>query len=187
MAGAPATRAGPRTSGGSSLTGDAGDGETVELRFGEQLHTRVLAGARDGDRDLCPEQVAAYVAKFSCKSSHEQITTRDTEPDGWRDRGVPEQLVRLAYGVLRLSGRAGLRGLVGWMHMLGFRGHFVTKSTSLGTLRAARAAYRAIIGFRSSRCGVACGFVWGGFGVADRALGGASGRCGYGGCGRVRR
>jgi hypothetical protein len=28
----------------SSLTGHAGDG-TVELRFGEQLHTRVLAGA----------------------------------------------------------------------------------------------------------------------------------------------
>ena len=80
MAGAPAARAGPRTSGDSSLTGDAGDGETVELRFGEQLHTRVIAGARDGDRDLCPEQVAAYVAKYSCKSSHEQITTRDTEP-----------------------------------------------------------------------------------------------------------
>jgi hypothetical protein len=99
----------------------------------EQLHTRVLAGARDGDRDLCPEQVAAYVAKYSCKSNHEQITTRDTEPDCWRDRGVPEQLARMAYGVLRLSGRVGLRGLVGWMHMLGFRGHFVTKSRGYPT------------------------------------------------------
>ncbi|MGH2941550.1 MAG: replication initiator [Solirubrobacteraceae bacterium] len=38
--------------------------------------------------------------------------------------------------------------LVGrWVHMLGFRGHFVTKSrgysTTLGELRAARATYRA--------------------------------------------
>jgi replication initiator protein RepSA len=131
----------------TSLTGDAGDGETVELRFGEQLDTRVLAGDRDGDRELCPEQVAGYVAKYSCKASHEQITTRDTEPDRWRGRGVPEQLVRMAYGVLRLSERTGLRGLAGWVHMLGFRGHFVTKSrgysTNLGTLRGDRAAYRA--------------------------------------------
>jgi hypothetical protein len=131
----------------SSLSCDAGDGEAVELRFGDQLHTRVLAGARDGDRELCPEQVAAYVVKYSCKASHEQITTRDAEHDAWRDRGVPEQLVRMAYGVLRLSERAGLRRLTGWVHMLGFRGHFVTRSrgysTTVGQLRAARAAYRA--------------------------------------------
>jgi hypothetical protein len=37
--------------------------------------------------------------------------------------------------------------MAAWVHMLGFRGHFVTKSrgysTTLGTLRADRAAYRA--------------------------------------------
>jgi hypothetical protein len=31
------------------------------------------------DRKLNPGQVAAYVAKYSCKASHEQITTRDTD------------------------------------------------------------------------------------------------------------
>ena len=56
------------------LGGDAGDGETIAVRFGEQLHTRILAGAQDG-RELNPGQVAAYVAKYSCKASHEQITT----------------------------------------------------------------------------------------------------------------
>jgi replication initiator protein RepSA len=67
-----------------------------------------------------------------------------TEPDGWRERGVPEQLVRMAYGVLRISERAELRRLAGWVHMLGFRGHFVTKSRGYSTtLGAARAAYRA--------------------------------------------
>jgi hypothetical protein len=131
----------------SCLTGDAGDGDTILVRFGEQLHTRVLPGAGDGDEELCPGQVAAYVAKYACKASHEQITSRDHDLDGWRQRGVPEQLVQMAAATIRLSARAGLRGLGGWVHMLGFRGHFVTKSrgysTNLGTLRADRAAYRA--------------------------------------------
>jgi hypothetical protein len=104
-----------------------------------------LAGAEDG-RELCPGQVAAYVAKYSCKTSHEQITTRDTNPERWRDRGVPEQLVQMAYAALRLTTRPGLQDLGQWVHILGFRGHFVTKSrgysTTLGELRAARAAYR---------------------------------------------
>jgi hypothetical protein len=128
------------------LDGDVGDDELVELRFGEQLHTRVLAGAEDGC-ELNPGQVAAYVAKYSCKASHEQITTRDTNPDRWHDDGVPEQLVQMATAALRLTKRPGLRDLGRWVHMLGFRGHFVTKSrsysTTLGELRAARAAYRA--------------------------------------------
>ena len=128
------------------LDGDAADGQTIDIRFGEQLHTRILAGAEDG-QELSPGQVAAYVAKYSCKASHEQITARDTDPDRWRDRGVPEQLVQMAAAVLRVAARSGLQELGRWVHMLGFRGHFVTKSrgysTTLGELRAARAAYRA--------------------------------------------
>jgi hypothetical protein len=31
--------------------------------------------------ELRSEQVAAYVAKYSCEASHEQITSRDTDPD----------------------------------------------------------------------------------------------------------
>jgi hypothetical protein len=81
------------------------------------------------------------------KASHEQITSRDTDPDRWRDRGIPEQLVQMAAAALRVSERTSLRYLGRWVHMLGFRGHFVTKSrgysTTLGELRAARAAYRA--------------------------------------------
>ena len=87
------------------------------------------------------------MAKYSCKASHEQITSRDTDPDRWRDRGVPEHLIAMAGAALRLADRPGLCGLARWVHMLGFRGHFVTKSrgysTNLGTLRAARATHRA--------------------------------------------
>jgi len=135
-----------QAAGRARLDGDAGDAELVELRFGEQLHTRVLAGAEDGC-ELNAGQVAAYVAKYSCKASHEQITSRDTNTDRWRDRGVPEQIVQVAAAALRLAERPGLRDLGRWVHMLGFRGHFITKSrgysTTLGDLRAARAAYRA--------------------------------------------
>jgi hypothetical protein len=53
----------------------------------------------------------------------------------------------MAAAALRLSERSGMRPIARWVHMLGFRGHFVTKSrgysTTLGELRAARAAYRA--------------------------------------------
>jgi hypothetical protein len=49
----------------------------------------------------------------------------------------------MAAAALRLA----QRDLEQWVHTLGFRGHFVTKSrdysTKLGTLRATRAAYRA--------------------------------------------
>jgi hypothetical protein len=68
-------------------------------------------------------------------------------PDQLRDRGVPEQLVQMALAALRLADRPGLRGIGRWVNMLGFRGHFVTKSrgysTTLGALRGTRAAYRA--------------------------------------------
>jgi hypothetical protein len=53
----------------------------------------------------------------------------------------------MAAAALRLAERPGLQDLGRWAHTLGFRGHFVTKSrsysTTLGELRAARAAYRA--------------------------------------------
>jgi hypothetical protein len=53
----------------------------------------------------------------------------------------------MAGSALRLAERSGLGGLGRWVHMLGFRGHFVTKSrgysTTLGELRNARATYRA--------------------------------------------
>jgi hypothetical protein len=125
------------------LQGHGGGGDVLELRFGEQLHTRVLHGGEA----LHPEVVAAYVAKYSCKGSHETIARAGVGPEQLRQRGVPEQLVQMAVAVLRLAERLGLESIRRWVHMLGFRGHFVTKSrgysTTLGALRDARAAYRA--------------------------------------------
>jgi hypothetical protein len=130
----------------TSVQAHAGGGEVLELRLGEQIHTRVLVDARDGE-PLSIEAVAAYIAKYSCKGSHEAITRPGARPEQMREGGVPEQLVQMASATLRLAERGGLEGLGRWVHMLGFRGHFVTKSrgysTTLGELRQARADYRA--------------------------------------------
>jgi hypothetical protein len=130
----------------TTVHGHAGDGEVLELRLGEQIHTRVLADARDGE-PLSIEAVAAYIAKYSCKGSHEAITRSGVGPEQLREGGVPEQLVQMACAALRLAQRRGLERIGRWVHMLGFRGHFVTKSrgysTTLGELRQARADYRA--------------------------------------------
>ena len=60
---------------------------------------------------------------------------------------MPEQLVQMAIAAIRVAERPGMESVGEWVHMLGFRGHFVTKSrgysTNLGTLRDARAQWRA--------------------------------------------
>jgi hypothetical protein len=53
--------------------------------------------------DRAQDRAAAPGAAISpeepcCKSSHEQITTRDVDPARWRDRGIPEQLVQMSAG-----------------------------------------------------------------------------------------
>jgi hypothetical protein len=135
-----------RAAGRASFYGHVGGGDVVELCFGEQLHARVLQRGEDGEA-LGPEQVAGYVAKYACKGSHEQITGRGASPEQLRERGVPEQLVQMAAAAIRVGERPGLGGVGEWRHMLGFRGHFVTKSrgysTTLGELRGTRAAWRA--------------------------------------------
>ena len=61
------------------LHGDAGDGETIDIRFGEQLHTRVLAGAEDSG-ELNPGQIAAYVAKVFLQGKPRADHNRQRRP-----------------------------------------------------------------------------------------------------------
>jgi len=121
------------------------DGEVVDTRFGAQVHVRSL---RDADAEtVCPEAVAAYIAKYSSKGSHQAITSRRAAPEDLRGGGVPEHLVQMATAALRLCRRPAFAALARWATTLGFRGHFVTKSrhysTTLTELRAARAVYRS--------------------------------------------
>lgn len=133
------------------------------LRFGSQLDVRVVRDAHRPDDDTDPsgltsehvERVAGYLAKYATKAAS------DTTGEG-RDNA---HFVRLRDECRRLATHAKNRtvaaykagdddyedpyALLGkWVHMLGFRGHFSTKSrrysVTLGRLRRARRRWQQL-------------------------------------------
>lgn len=150
------------------------------LAWGAQLDIRTITHGPHHLRttdDLTPEQVAGYLAKYATKDAgtttdhsaarphlrrliaechrlatlaeHRDENRRahpDTTPDGVLD-GVP---------VDPKTGLDHYRLLAKWAHMLGFRGHFSTKSRrysiTLGRLRRARQRYQRLVA-QSARTG----------------------------------
>jgi Replication initiator protein, pSAM2 len=117
-------------------------------RWGDQLDVRHITEAAD-EGELSAEQVAGYVAKYATKSTEALGVTLDhrigeVELD---DLDLPAHVAELVRACWELGGRPALVGLRlrKWAHMLGFGGHFSTKSrrysTTLGALRQARVAY----------------------------------------------
>ncbi|EWT06661.1 replication initiation protein [Intrasporangium chromatireducens Q5-1] len=127
------------------------DDRVRRLRFGTQLDARPIATRRrtdDPDRELVPEQVAGYLAKYATKSASD---TLDADNPHWqRLRHAIDDATERTDADLhrrripRLEHPYGLLGK--WRHMLGFRGHFSTKSrrysVTLGQLRRARARFQ---------------------------------------------
>jgi hypothetical protein len=121
------------------------DGPDLVLRFGEQLDTQTVNGGPAGE--LTPEHAARYIAKYSTKSAEDfGVGERRITPEALPLLGVTDhvdQLVRVAW---QLGGHEAYEGLRRWVHMLGFRGHFASKSrrysTTLGAIRGERRAYR---------------------------------------------
>jgi len=120
------------------------------LRFGTQLDSRPVAAARrtdDPDRALTPEQVAGYLAKYATKSATDSTDT--ASPHARRLRATIAQVTDQIHADARRDGiplREHTYGLLfKWRHMLGFRGHFSTKSrrysVTLGQLRRRRVRY----------------------------------------------
>jgi hypothetical protein len=115
------------------------------LRFGQQLDARPVASARRTDdpvRPLHPEQVAGYLAKYATKAA--------TTSAGGGTNAHLDRLKQVA-GAIALTAAeesqpneepAPYELMSHWVHMLGFRGHFATKShrysVTLGALRRAR-------------------------------------------------
>jgi hypothetical protein len=129
---------------------DEDQGVTLVARWGEQLHVRHLT-RDDGqdDKRLSAEQVAAYVAKYATKSTEALGVTLDHRIGEveLEDLDLPAHVAELVRACLELGARPSLARLRlrKWAHMLGFGGHFSTKSrrysTTLGALRRARVAY----------------------------------------------
>ncbi|MFE1990007.1 replication initiator [Streptomyces parvulus] len=118
------------------------------LRWGTQLDVRPIRDFGDGE-DITERAVASYVAKYATKAAETTGTVdrRIGSKDALALLGVPDHPARLIAACLDLHALYPDRKLRDWAHMLGFRGHFSTKSrrysTTLGELRQTRADYRA--------------------------------------------
>jgi hypothetical protein len=127
---------------------DEDQGVTLVARWGEQLDVRHITEATD-QGEVSAEQAAGYVAKYATKSTEALGVTLDhrlgeVELD---DLDLPAHVAELVQACWELGGRPSLSSLRlrKWAHMLGFGGHFSTKSRhyaiTLGALRRARVAY----------------------------------------------
>jgi hypothetical protein len=132
------------------------DGEVLELRFGTQLDLRDITaaagqtGAVGEEADIKSSRLASYIAKYATKSTgaHDGPDRKIRSADDIDRLTVSthhKAMMRTAWELGGLAGYAELN-LRRWAHMLGFRGHFLTKSrawsTTLGELRNIRARYR---------------------------------------------
>jgi len=124
------------------------------LRFGPQADARPVHGAanRDASRgDMHPEMVAAYIAKYATKAADDfGLGQRIHDPQRLDHLDLSEHVRRIVRTGGEIAAAADAAEawdkLAGWLHMLGFRGHFATKSrrysTTLGAIRGERRAWR---------------------------------------------
>jgi hypothetical protein len=136
----------------SRVDGPDIDGRSHTFGFGRQLDVRPIRSADfDNGQELTERAVAAYIAKYATKGAETATGTLDrpirflAELAQARITEHARRMIRTAWALGARSELADLR-LRAWAHMLGFRGHFSTKSrrysTTLGALRDARADWR---------------------------------------------
>jgi hypothetical protein len=119
-----------------------------DIRWGAQLDIRTVRIPASGQNANIA--VASYLAKYATKSTEAVGTvacriTADNLAYYGNPRSHQGRLIRAAWH-LGSHTAPGFSALRRWAHMLGYRGHFATKSrrysTTLKALRAARADYR---------------------------------------------
>ena len=116
------------------------------LAWGREIDTRPVTTAGE----LTDSKVAAYVAKYATKAAEctGTLDRRLSPADQLDALPIRDHARRHIAECIRLSKLPSLEGLrlAAWAHMLGFGGHFSTKSraysTTLGALRADRATHQ---------------------------------------------
>ena len=125
------------------------DGPGRYARWGEQLDVRNITHDHQAG-ELSAEQVAGYIAKYATKATESFGAGLDRRltPDGLeRLDGLPTHVAELVRAAWALGARPELEGLRlrAWAHMLGFGGHWSTKSrrysTTMTALRRARVQF----------------------------------------------
>ncbi|MFC0866314.1 replication initiator [Sphaerimonospora cavernae] len=129
---------------------------TRHLVWGDQIDVKLIEpGDLDTGEHLSEQAVAGYVAKYATKAAESAGTldrrVRSHDLARLAEQGVTEHAARLIRTAWTLGDPATHPELLplrlrGWAHMLGFRGHFSTRSraysTTLTALRQARTDYR---------------------------------------------
>jgi hypothetical protein len=125
------------------------DGPARYARWGEQLDVRNIT-RDDQAGELSAEQVAGYIAKYATKATESfgaGLDRRIGADDLEHLDSLPTYVAELVRACWELGGRPELEGLRlrAWAHMLGFRGHWSTRSrrysTTMTVLRRARVAF----------------------------------------------
>ena len=132
------------------------DGSPLVLAWGAQVDITPITSIQDGDGGVSESAVASYVAKYATKGT------------GATDTGVDRRIVsdrhiehlhvsahhrRMIQTCWQLGGLPAFEGLNLrlWAHMLGFRGHFLTKtraySTTFTAIRERRRNYQQVQAF----------------------------------------
>jgi hypothetical protein len=119
-------------------------------RWGEQLDVRNITRGDDEAGELSAEQVAGYIAKYATKATESfgaGLDRRIGADDLEHLNELPAHVAELVRAAWELGGRPELGSLRlrAWAHMLGFRGHWSTRSrrysTTMTVLRRARVAF----------------------------------------------
>jgi hypothetical protein len=134
----------------AQLPAPAVDEDDVARRlvFGRQLDVRIVRAHRpDDDQALTGAQVSGYLAKYSTKTASDDVAI--TTAHGRRLQITIADLDLRARVFALGRGPSEFKLLGHWVRMLGFRGHFATKSrrysVTLGQLRRARQRAQARI------------------------------------------
>ncbi|MFI9813202.1 replication initiator [Saccharothrix variisporea] len=132
------------------------DGTVLGLTWGEQVDVRPIRAVAAGEVEdqagaVSDARLAAYVAKYATKGTGARDTPdrpirSQLDIDHLRVSDHHRRMIQSAWdlGDLRFYEELNLRK---WAHMLGFRGHFLTKSkhysTTFKRIREDRRAFRA--------------------------------------------
>ncbi|MFJ9523492.1 replication initiator [Kitasatospora sp. NPDC101801] len=126
--------------------------QSMVFRFGRQIDVRAIRSTDfTGNAPVTDRHVAAYIAKYATKGAETTTGTLDRRLRFLAELAQHDltdharQMIHTAWHLGAHPQHAHLR-LRQWAHMLGFRGHFSTRtrhySTTLTHLRAERTAWR---------------------------------------------
>jgi hypothetical protein len=128
-------------------------GADIDLAWGVQLDVRAIRPGTDGK--WSDARVAGYLAKYATKAAEKAGGADRRMRSGYEISKQPASdharaMMATAWRLGGLAQYAYLR-LHAWAHMLGFRGHFLTKarrySVTFGALRTSRVRFRMKLAF----------------------------------------